>query len=59
VNSVQTIYSFGGGYDGGTPVGQPFVGTNGILYGASYFGIDILPTTPPPTKSAPDKLNSH
>jgi uncharacterized repeat protein (TIGR03803 family) len=59
VNSVQTIYSFGGGYDGTFPVGQPFVGTDGVLYGAAYYGIDILPTTPPPTKGALDKLNSH
>jgi uncharacterized repeat protein (TIGR03803 family) len=52
VNSVQTIYSYGGGYDGTFPVGQPFIGTDGVLYGAAYYGIDILPTTPPPKSLA-------
>jgi hypothetical protein len=59
VNSVQTLYSFGGGYDGESPEGQPFVGTNGTLYGASYYGIDILPTTPPARTKTQSQLNSR
>jgi uncharacterized repeat protein (TIGR03803 family) len=47
VDSLQTIYSYGGGYDGVFPVGQPFVGPDGLLYGAAYYGIDILPTALP------------
>jgi uncharacterized repeat protein (TIGR03803 family) len=55
--SLQTIYSYGGGYDGGSPVGQPFIGIDGTLYGAAYAAIDILPLTPPKGSAGSPRLH--
>ena len=36
--SLSTTYSFGGGRDGGCPVGSPIFGTDGTLYGVASCG---------------------